>query len=99
MPNNSEKIVFTTEDNEKIEFFVLEQTRVNGVNYLLIADSEDEDSEANALILKEREIQGDDAVYDIVENEEELDAISKVFETMMDDIDIAIDEYSEQNGQ
>ena len=99
MPNNSEKIVFTTEDNEKIEFFVLEQTRVNEVNYLLIADSEDEDSEANALILKEREIQGDDAVYDIVENEEELDAISKVFETMMDDIDIAIDEYSEQNGQ
>lgn len=99
MPNNSEKIIFTTEDNEQIEFYVLEQTRVNGVNYLLIADSEDEDSEANALILKEREIQGDDAVYDIVENDDELDAISKVFETMMDDIDIAIDEYPVQNGQ
>lgn len=92
MPNNSEKIVFTTEDNEEIEFYVLEQTRVNGINYLLIADSEDEDSEANALILKEREIQGEDCVYDIVEDDEELDAISKVFETMMDDVDIAIDE-------
>lgn len=92
MPNNSEKIVFTTEDNEQIEFYVLEQTRVNGVNYLLIADSEDEDSEANALILKEREVSGEDAVYDIVEDDNELDAISKVFETMMDDIDIAIDE-------
>ncbi len=92
MPSNSEKIVFTTEDNEAIEFYVLEQTRVNGVNYLLIADSEDEDTEANAMILKEREVQGEDAVYDIVENDEELDAISKVFETMMDDIDIAIDD-------
>ena len=92
MPSKSEKIVFTTEDNEQVEFYVLEQTRVNGVNYLLIADSEDEDGEANALILKEQEVLGEDAVYDIVEDDNELEAISKVFETMMDDIDIAIDE-------
>ena len=92
MPSKSEKIVFTTEDNEQVEFYVLEQTRVNGVNYLLIADSEDEDGEANAHILKEQEVLGEDAVYDIVEDDNELEAISKVFETMMDDIDIAIDE-------
>ena len=94
MQSKNEKIVFTTEDNEQIEFYVLEQTRVNGVNYLLIADSEDEDGEANALILKEKDILGEDAVYDIVEDDNELEAISKVFETMMDDIDIAIDENS-----
>ena len=98
MPSNSERIVFTTEDNEQIEFFVLEQTRVNGINYLLIADSEEEDSEANALILKEKEDVGEDAIYDIVEDDTELEAISKVFETMMDDIDIAIDETPRQNG-
>ena len=92
MTSKNEKIVFTTEDNEQIEFYVLEQTRVNGVNYLLIADSEDEDGEANALILKEKDTLGEDAVYDIVEDDTELEAISKVFETMMDDIDIAIDE-------
>ncbi len=98
MPSNSEKIVFTTEDNEQIEFYILEQTRVNGINYLLIADSEDEESEANALILKEKEALGEDTVYDIVEDDTELEAISKVFETMMDDIDIAIDETPKQNG-
>ena len=91
MANNNEKIIFTTEDNEEIEFYVLEQTRINGINYLLIADSDDEDSEANAMILKERETAQDDIVYDVVENDEELEAVSKVFETMMDDIDIEMD--------
>lgn len=88
MPNNSEKIVFTTEDNEEIEFYVLEQTMINGTNYLLIADSDEEDAEANALILKEKETADSETVYDVVENDEELDAVSKVFESMMDDIDI-----------
>lgn len=89
MPSNNEKIVFMTEDNEEIEFYVLEQTMINGTNYLLIADSaEDDDEEANALILKEKESAEDDILYDVVEDDDELDAVSKVFETMMDDIDI-----------
>lgn len=89
MSMNSEKIVFTTEDNEEIEFYVLEQTKINGCNYLLIADSDDEeDEEANAMILKERRAENDDVIYDIVENDEELDAVSKVFESMLEDIDI-----------
>lgn len=92
MPSNNGKIVFTTEDNEEIEFYVLEQTRINGCNYLLIADSaEEDDEEANAMILKERETAQNDVVYDIVEDDEELAAVSKVFETMMDDIDIEMD--------
>ncbi len=89
MSGNNEKIIFTTEDNEEVEFYVLEQTRINGHNYLLIADSDDEeDDEANALILKERIVDTDDVVYDIVEDDEELEAVSKVFLQLMDDIDI-----------
>ncbi|MDO5521916.1 MAG: DUF1292 domain-containing protein [bacterium] len=89
MQNKNGKIVFTTEDNEEIEFYVLEQTMINGVNYLLIADSaEEDDEEANALILKENDTVNDEIVYDVVEDDEELEAVSKVFETMMDDIDI-----------
>lgn len=88
MSSNREKIIFTTEDNEEIEFYVLEQTMINGRNYLLIADSDEEDGEANAMILKERESDDDNTVYDVVDNDEELDAVSKVFESMMDDIDI-----------
>ena len=47
-----EKIKFTFEDTkEVVEFFVLEQTRVNGSNYILVTDSEED--EAECLILKD----------------------------------------------
>jgi len=88
MSSNNEKIIFTTEDNEEIEFYVLEQTMINGINYLLIADSDEDDGEANAMILKERASDDDEVLYDVVEDDEELDVVSKVFESMMDDIDI-----------
>ena len=35
-----EKLIFQAETGETVEFYVLEQTRVNGTNYLLVADSE-----------------------------------------------------------
>ena len=46
-----EKITFCPEDGEAVEFFVLEQTRLGGVDYILVTDSEDDDAEA--LILKD----------------------------------------------
>lgn len=85
-----DKIIFTTEDGEEAAFFVLEETRLNGVNYLLVADSEEE--EANALILKETA--GDnpeETIYDAVEDEKELNALSKVFEELLEDIDIEME--------
>lgn len=91
MAEKQEKIIFTTEDNEKIAFFVLEETRVNGINYILVADSDDEEEEANALILKEMDGDGDEAVYDLVEDDQELTWVSKIFEELMDDIDIEME--------
>lgn len=88
--DRQEKIVFTTQDNEKIEFYVLEQTMINGVNYILVADSI-EDEEANALILKESANEADDILYDVVEDDNELQAISKVFIEMLDDTDIELE--------
>lgn len=92
-----ERIVFTTEEDTEVEFYVLEQTRIGGVNYLLVADSEGD--EAEALILKEQasEDTGEEAVYDIVEDEKELNAISKVFIEMMDDVDIELEMENEEN--
>ena len=47
-----EKIRFELADSEEsVDFFVLEQTRINGTNYILVTDSEEEDGEA--LILKD----------------------------------------------
>lgn len=84
------KIVFTTEDGEEAAFYVLEETRLNGINYLLVADSEEE--EANALILKE--LPGNDpeeTVYDAVEDENELNILSGVFEELLEDIEIEME--------
>ena len=87
MAEKPEKIVFYT-DTEEIEFYVIEQTRINDVNYILVADSMEDDAEA--LILKEtvNEEAADDVIYSEVENDDELEAISKVFSEILDDIDI-----------
>ena len=47
-----EKIEFTFDDtDEAVEFFVLEQTKINGSTYILVTDSEEGDAEC--LILRE----------------------------------------------
>lgn len=83
-----EKIRFEIADSdEAAEFFVLEQTRINGKNYILVTDSETDDAEA--LILRDLSADGEqDAVYEIVDNDDELEAISKIFAQMLEDIDL-----------
>lgn len=88
--SNSEKLIFTSEDGEEIEFYILEQTQINGKNYLLVAD-DNEGEEANALILVDvSEPESEEAVYDVVEDEEQLEALSKVFTELVDDLDIEL---------
>lgn len=81
-----EKVKFELEDGNEVEFYVEEQTRVNGRDYLLVSDSQDD--EAQAYILKDMSA-GSDTVarYEIVEDDVELEAISKVFAQMMDNVD------------
>lgn len=83
-----EKIKFTFEDTkEQIDFFVLEQTRINGNSYILVTDSEEEAAEC--LILKDTSAAEDkDSLYEIVEDEVELMAVLKVFEELLEDVDI-----------
>lgn len=87
----NEKLVFTSEDGEEIEFYVLEETKINGKNFLLVAD-DNEGEEANALILVDvSEPEATDAIYEVVEDEEQLNALSKVFTELMDDLDIELE--------
>lgn len=84
-----EKIEFMLDDTESVEFFVLEQTKINGVSYILVTDSEDEDADAECMILKDTSAPEDkESVYQVVENEVELAAVSKVFGELLEDIDI-----------
>ena len=83
-----EKIRFRSEEiQDDADFFVLEQTKLNGVSYILVTDSEEEDAEC--LILKDKSDEGaSDGIYEIVEDDVELTAISKVFEELLEDIEI-----------
>lgn len=81
-----EKIRFTSPDTqETIELFCIEQTRINNQNYLLVAEEEDGDSEA--YILKETSLEGEEAVYEMLEEDGEFQAIAKVFTELMEDVD------------
>ncbi len=90
--SNQGKVEFTlTDTGEKEEFYIIEQTRINNVNYILVADSMED--EAEAFILKETCGNTDmtDAVYSVVDDDDEFEAISKVFAQMVDDLDIELE--------
>lgn len=80
-----EKITFCPDGDEPVDFYVLEQTKIAGVNYILVTDFEDGDGEA--LILKDLSKPEDtESVYEIVSDENELDAVAGVFEDLLDDV-------------
>ena len=83
-----EKIKFAFGDgNGEDEFFVLEKTKINGATYILVTDSEEDDAEC--LILKETGVEEQtDKMYEIVEDDTELLAVSKVFEELLEDVRI-----------
>ena len=91
---DAEKIVFETEDGDRVEFEILETTRINGTDYILVttddkslydSENDDEDSEP-VLILKDTSAPEDtEAIYEFVEDEDELDAVFKVFEELLDE--------------
>ena len=87
-----EKLKFTPstdyESEEPVEFFVLDQTRINGTDYLLVTDTDDEEADAEAWILKDTSAPEDtEAVYVILDEEEgeEFDSVAAVFEEQLAD--------------
>ena len=88
-----EKIIFVDEDGNEIEMYVLEETRINNVNYLLVTDDEGDSEEAEAYILKDiSNDEDEEAVYEIVDDESEVDYIGRVFSELLEDIDITTED-------
>lgn len=89
MSENKNKITFLGDDGEEIVFSVIEQTKVNGCNYLLVTDGDLEDEEADAYILKDTASEADaESIYEMVEDDNELEAVGRVFSELIDDFDI-----------
>ena len=88
-----EKILFTGENGEKVEFFVIEEAKLNGTNYLLVTENED-DEEAMAYIMKQVAKNSDkDLTYEFVEDEKEIEAVAGLLEELLDgEVDLVPEE-------
>lgn len=83
------KISFTTDYGEDVEFYVVEQTKLNGFNYLLVTEDNGDDKEADAYILKDLSKEEDEeAIYDMVEDDRELELIADIFAELLEDVDL-----------
>ncbi len=89
-------IQFTLDDGTTVEFYVVEQAKLVGVNCLLVADSEEEDG--TALILRDMSEDKDkESRYEIVEDDQELAAVEVLFKSLLEDIDLVSDSDSEED--
>lgn len=90
-----EKITLISEDEERpVEFFVLEETTVGGRDYFLVTDAEDGDGEA--LILKDMSEKEDaEALFVIVSDDDELDAVAGIFAGLLEDISLQKNEENQ----
>ncbi len=84
-------ITMVTDSGESVDFYVLEETRINARSYLLVTDApEGEDGEC--YILKDMSGQQDaEAVYEFVEDDRELDSVMGIFEALLSDADVEIE--------
>ena len=82
----AEKIVFETDDGPA-EWYVIDETRINGCNYILVADAPEGDAEC--LILKDTApADSKESVYEEVEDDDELDIVAGMFEEALGDTEI-----------
>ena len=84
-----EKVEFTLDTGETVSFYVLEQTMLGGIQYILVTDVEEGDGEA--LILKElpsEDVQ-EESTFEGVEDDEELSAVAAVCENLLEDVELS----------
>lgn len=90
----TDSIPFLTDDGTEVEFGILEQTTINGRNYLLVSEVDDAADEEDTIVYIMRETaqaDSDMVSYEIVEDDDELLSVSKVFEQLMEDMDIEVE--------
>ena len=88
MNNREGMISMLTDDGSMVDFFVLEETRINGKNYLMVTDSQEEE-DGECYILKDISRPEDsEAIYEFVEDDEDLDFLYRIFLELVSDMEI-----------
>lgn len=84
-----DEILMTAEDGTDNVFKVLEQTRLGGVDYLLVTPANDGEESEDAFVLKDISSSADmEAIYEVVEDDKELDMVAAIFRELLDDIEL-----------
>lgn len=82
-----DKVTFQKNETETVEYYILEQTRISGINYLLVTDTEEGDGEA--IILKEISKAEDEmGGYTDDLTDKEFEAVVPIFENLLEDVDL-----------
>lgn len=90
--NEERMITLETDDGEHVDFYVLEETKINGMCYLLVTDSAEEDEDGDCYILKDlSKAEEADAVYEFVEDDNEMDYLFKIFSELLEDMDVDLE--------
>lgn len=85
-----ERITLLTDTGEAVDFYVLEETRINGMNYLMVTDTK-EDEDGECYVLKDLSGSADsEAVYEFVENDDELDYLYRIFSELLEDAEVEL---------
>jgi uncharacterized protein YrzB (UPF0473 family) len=86
-----EQITFLDDEDQEVKLYVLGETAVGGVNYLLVSESDDEDAEC--YIFKEVRVSDTEEVsYEPVEDDRELEYIGRIFQELLDEDEEAEEE-------
>ena len=81
-------ITMMDEDGNSVDFAVLDEASYNGVDYLLVMEEDAmEDDDAEASIIRAVNTEGDDVIYEFVEDDDELTAVAGLFQDN-DDYDL-----------
>lgn len=86
-----EKVQFIPDgEDHAVDFYVLEETKLGGVQYLLVTDTMDGDGEA--LILRARpEETENESMYEIVDDDQEQTAVLLLMRDALEDLGIEIE--------
>lgn len=87
-----ENILFTFEETgEQVEFVVLASAQYNESAYLLVVDKDElELEDMTAYVLKAIEMDADDIIYEIVDDDNELEPVTEMLTELLDNFEIDV---------
>ena len=89
-----ETIMLTDENGDEAEFVIIDTLENEGESYILVVETayiDDEDAEY--MLLKKVEEEGEDVSYELIEDDDEFDKVAAIFAEKSDEYDVEIEEY------